>query len=806
MRKYGSILFNAIYRWMSFWIYLGISCIVVSALLIIPLFLYFSKDLPDYQELLKYDPPTISRIYTSEGDLMAELAKERRVFRPFIEIPELVINAFIAAEDQNYYNHPGIDITSIMRAVWQNITNFGKDKNLVGGSTITQQVVKNFLLTNERSISRKIKEAILAYRINKVYSKSRILELYLNQIYLGNGAYGVTSAALAYFNKDLSSITLEEAAMLAALPKAPSSLDPSKNISRVKPRRDWVIDRMFEEGFISKQQAMEAKGKQIKLDSRFNVSVIDNGYYTESTRLALIDMYGHDSVYQDGFSVYTNINIHLQKLADQALRKGLLSYDKRHGYKGPISKIEVADWKNKIKQVEVPAAIGSWQLAVVLGVSAESASIGIRDGSTASILLEDLSWARTRLKNGYVGKSISAPKDVFNVGDVILVSKDEDGLWHLQQIPEANGAIVVMEVKSGKVLAMSGGYSFKESKYNRAIQALRQPGSSFKPFVYLTALEKGFKPTTIIMDEAISISQGPGMPAWEPKNYEGKFLGAITMRKAFEKSRNLATVYLITKVGARSVGEMATRLGVYDKTPAAYYSMALGANETTLMKLTAAYASIASGGIKVTPKLIDLIEDRKGNVIYKSERGVCKGCDFHSQEPAISYALEHLIEPRSNYQMISMLQGAVERGTAVRAKSIGKTVAGKTGTSNEVMDTWFIGFSPDIVVGVFVGHDSPKTLGEKEQGASVALPIFIDFMTNALAKVPDKSFEVPEGLEIMRADYDTGKSKLIDIGKRGVDEPVKYGETLEDEINSETGRDFHITGDENSGDGIDGIY
>ncbi|MFN5381747.1 MAG: penicillin-binding protein 1A, partial [Alphaproteobacteria bacterium] len=518
------MLLQTIYRALAFWSAALLAGVLLVGLFVLPILIYFGKDLPDYKQLTNYDPPTISRIYTSTGELMSELAIERRIYRKIDEIPQVVINAFIAAEDQNYYNHPGIDVFSIIRAGIQNLANIGTERNPVGGSTITQQVVKNFLLTNERSLSRKIKEAILAYRINNVYSKDKILELYLNQIYLGNSAYGVTSAALNYFNKDLKYVTIEEAALIAALPKAPSILDPTKNQERAKARRDWVIDRMREEGYISSDEVKKAQDTPIKLSTRFESSVLDNGYYTESVRLELIERYGFDYVYQEGISAFTNLDKDMQKYADAALRNGLLAYDKKHGYRGPIKTITVkgGDWKSQLNQIETPEAAVSWRLAVVLENAAGALSVGFKDGAKGLIPATNTQWARP------------GGKDNIKVGDVILVGTDKDKAYTLEQLPRVNGGLVAIQPKTGKVLAMSGGYSFKGSKYNRALQALRQPGSTFKPFVYLAALEKGYGPTSIVKDEPISISQGPDKPAWTPKNYEGKFLGEITMRQALE--------------------------------------------------------------------------------------------------------------------------------------------------------------------------------------------------------------------------------------------------------------------------------
>lgn len=738
---------------------------IVGSLLIIPVIVYMSRDLPDYNQLMDYDPPTISRIYSQEGKLMAELAAERRIFTKIDKIPQLVKNAFIAAEDKNFYHHQGIDIMSILRATVQNISNSGSNKSPVGGSTITQQVVKNFLLTNERTITRKIKEAILAYRISQVYSKDRILELYLNQIYLGNGAYGVAMASLGYFNKDMKDLTIEEAAMIAAMPKAPSALDPNNNIQRAKIRRDWVIDRMAEEGFVTATQAEAAKSNNIKLNTRWDNSIQDSGYYTESVRLNIIEHFGANFVYNEGLSVFTNVDKNLQKLADETLREGLTNYDRRHGYRGPLGKIaNISNWKSELAKVVAPAAIGSYKLAAVLSISDNQASIGMLDGSKATIPLENLKWARKAMKEAYIGKAITKASDVLSIGDVVLTDTNQAGAT-LEQIPEVNGALVVIEPKTGKILAMVGGYSFKESKYNRAIQAMRQPGSAFKPVVYLTALENGYLPTSIVNDAPVTVNLGPGQAPWTPKNYEGKFLGPITMRKALEKSRNTSTVRLITALGTKKVAETAVRLGIYSKLPPQHYSMALGSVETTPLKLTGAYAIFASNGLNIHPKLIDRIHDRKGNLIYSSEDVVCDFC-LPSREgaaidpnqlPQISFRGKYVVDPRKNFQMVSLLEGVVQRGTGVRAKSLNRPVAVKTGTSNESLDTWAIGFTPDLVVGVFVGYDAPKTLGKREQGASVALPIFVSFMQKALANMPATPFPVPEGIEFADVDANTGK-------------------------------------------------
>lgn len=761
IKNHMNIVLEKICKFIAFWSSLLLTGVVLCGLFVLPVFIYFSKDLPDYNQLTEYSPPTISRIYSADGALMAELAHERRIFRKISEIPQVVKNAFIAVEDQNYYSHSGIDVISISRAAIQNIMNLGSERNPVGGSTITQQVVKNFLLNNERSISRKIKEAILAYRINKVYTKDRILELYLNQTYLGNGSYGVTQAALSYFNKDLKDVTIEEAALLAAMPKAPSSLDPTRHPEKAKARRDYVIDRMLEEKYVTDAQAQKAKSTPLNLSTRFDHAILDNGYYTETTRLELIDKYGHESAYQDGYSVHTNLDRRLQKFADEALRSGLIEYDRRHGWKGPLKneKFKGDEWKAIIKAFVKPEASGTWKPAIVIAAQADSASVGFKDGSKGSIPLTNMLWARKRLAEQYVGKKIEAATDVLKVGDIILVGTNpQNNTLTLEQIPDANGALVAMQPKTGKVLALVGGYSFKESKYNRVTQAMRQPGSAFKPLVFLAALEANYPPNLIIKDEPVAISQGPGLPMWTPKNIEGKFLGPITMRRALEKSRNLATVRLLTSIGINPVAELSTRLNVY-RNPPHMYSMALGAYETTLLNITTAFATFASNGAEVKPHIIDRVFDRDGKIIYSADNAKCEGCTTLDEEalPKLAYETKYLIDPRTNYQLVSILEGVVERGTGQRAKQLNKTLAGKTGTSNDSNDTWFIGFSPDLVCGIYVGYDNPRTLGKKEQGATLALPIFVNFMKQAISEMPNKEFYPPEGISFAELDGDTGK-------------------------------------------------
>lgn len=816
-------MFNNIFKPFALWCYAIVFFSVLSGLFVLPIFILFSEDLPDYKELQNYNPPTITRIYTYEGDKIAELSKERRVYVDISEIPDTLIKAFLAAEDQNYYSHPGVDIISIARAAIQNIANKGTNKNPVGGSTITQQVVKNFLLTNERTLSRKIKEAILAYRIDKVFTKDKILELYLNQIYLGNGSYGVKSAAIDYFNKSLHNLTIEEAALLAALPKAPSHLDPFKYPKRAKDRRNWVIDRMASEGFITKNEAQDAISNDITLRVKAANNEYKQTYYSEAVRLEVIEQFGKDFLYEKGLTIHTNLVPSLQKIADNALQKGLLTYDKRHGYKGPITniKFQKSEWKEILKKIKPFTAIESWEYAICLSVDDKQAKIGLSNSKTGAINLKDSLWARKRLRDNFIGEKVSSMKNILKRGDLILVSKKKKNIYKLQQIPDANGALVVMQPYTGKVLALSGGFSFDLSNYNRAIQANRQPGSTFKPFVYLSALEKGYSPLSVVKDEPLTISQGEGKPDWTPKNYSGNFMGPITMRTALVKSRNLATIRVLMAAGVDKVAETSERFGIYNNPPK-LLSMALGAHETTLLKMVAGYTIIASDGLKITPSLINRINDANGKLIYSTDRRKCIGCfpetpDQHLSSfavPSLEINSQRIVNPQTNYQLLSMLTGVVENGTGRRAKVVGKTLAGKTGTSNKSNDTWFIGFSPDLVAGVYIGYDAPQTLGHYENGAVTALPIFADFMKAALKEVEDKNFPIPDGVEIIEIDKDTGQPvNMFTNSANKIKEALKsqeienYKEILEEQIESRINDEIlDDTFYSNQSDEISGIY
>ena len=770
-------------------------------------FYHYGRGLPDYQQLADYEPPTVTRIHAGDGRLIAEYAIEKRVFVPVDAIPKRVINAFIAAEDKNFYTHPGIDFMGILRAAVINLQNIGTDRRPTGGSTITQQVAKNFLLTSEVSLERKIKEAILSFRIEHSLSKDRILELYLNEIYLGFGSYGVAAAALNYFNKSLDELTIAEAAFLAALPKAPNNYNPVRRPEAAVARRDWVIDRMEEDGYISEAAATAAKTQPLVVHNPDDSLFENAGYFVEEVRRELLSRYGENGLYEGGLSVRTTLDTHLQEIARRELRKGLVAYDRRHGWRGPITRVPLAeDWQAQLKTIEPPPGLDPWLLAIVLGVDKSGAKIGLLTGETGTIPFAELRWGRKVLEDQRYGNPPGKPSDVLQVGDVIAVEKvtktsdDKDyppDTYGLRQIPNVNGAIVALDPHTGRVLAMSGGYSFDASQFNRATQALRQPGSAFKPFVYYTALQAGFTPSTLILDAPIVIDQGPGLPLWKPENYNREFLGPVPMRIGIEKSRNLMTVRLAQTIGMEKIVQTAEKFGIVDQMPE-QLSMSLGAADTTLLRMVTAYAMFVNGGKRITPTLIDRVQDRHGKTIFKHDNRPCEGCQVdgipeHFTVPEIPDTREQIADPRSAYQIVSMLEGVVQRGTGIRIRAVGKPLAGKTGTTNDSFDTWFIGFSPDLAVGVYVGFDDPRTLGLKETGSSVAVPIFRDFMAEALKDKPAIPFRVPPGVMLVRVDHSDGlpaspgdKNVILEAFKPGT-EPTKRGPVINGESVSSTG-------------------
>jgi penicillin-binding protein 1A len=732
---------------------------------------YFGRDLPDYQQLTDYQPSIVSRVYAGDGRLLAEYATEKRVFVPVKEMPPLLIHAFLAAEDKNFYTHSGIDPVAMLRAGVTDVMRIATRRRPVGASTITQQVAKNFLVGSELSYQRKIKEALVALRMEKVLGKDRILELYLNEIYLGGGTYGVAAAAINYFNKSLDELSIDQAAFLAALPKGPNNYNPQRYPEAAKGRRDWVIGQMFDAGFITSEQAAAAQAVPITLRRRDDTEVVTASYFTEEVRRDLLAHYGENALYQSGLAVRTSLDPKLQTIADRALRAGLVNYDRRHGWRGAVAHIDpTGEWRPRLVTVAPPGGTveARWALAVVLAATPDSLSIGLADDSRGTIPVEEMRWARKPLPGGELGPVPRQPGDVLHPGDVVLVEAlgtpaakaAKPPLYTLRQVPDVSGAVVALDPHTGRVLALSGGFSYELSQFDRAIQAHRQIGSAIKPFVYLTAMDHGFTPSSVLLDEPFVVDQGFGLPKWKPSNYTHKFYGPLTLRVGVEQSRNLITARLGEAVGLDPIAETIERFGIIDHVPR-QYAQVLGAGETTPLRLTTAYAMLVNGGKRITPTLIDRIQDRNGVTIYRADQRPCEGCqtaEWQNQpEPDVPDNREQIADPLSAYQIVSILQGVVDRGTGRTVASVGKPLAGKTGTTNDSDDTWFVGFSPDLAFGVFVGYDSPKSLGAHETGASVAAPVFRDFMSAALKDKPAIPFRIPPGIRLVRVDATTGQ-------------------------------------------------
>ena len=725
-------------------------------------FQYYAAELPDHARLADYEPPIATRIYAADGRFLTEYAREKRVFVPIEAIPARVQNAFIAAEDQHFRRHLGVDPLSIAAAAVANIERWRDDRRPRGASTITQQVAKNFLLTNELSLERKIKEAILALRLERTFSKDHILELYLNEIYLGERAYGVAAAALAYFGKGLDELTLAEAAFLAGLPRAPSLYDPEDNPEGARERRRYVLDRMLADGYIGAEAHRRADAAPLAAASGPGRDTARGAYFADEVRRRLQRSYGDADLFEAGFAVRTTLDAELQAITSEALRNGLHAYDRRRGYAGPVATIAPDEgWPEALDAVEKPARLGgSWSYAVVLELAGADAVIGLEDGRIERLEGADLGWARPITDAGRRGPAPGAVGDILAPGDVVIVREVEPGRFGLRQVPRVEGAVVALDPNTGRVLALSGGFSFRHSAFNRATQALRQPGSAFKPFVYLAALEYGYTPQTVVDDAPVRIPQGPGLPMWEPRNYGGDFLGPSALRTGLEKSRNLMTVRLAQAMGMGDVVEVAQRFGI-QRGLMPVPSAALGSNEVTLLDLTAAYGAFANGGKEITPHLVARIQDREGRTLAKADDRACQRCSMAAYDrgppPVVPDDREQLADPRHTYQIVSMLQGVIQRGTGARANRLGRPLAGKTGTTNDAKDVWFIGFGPDLVVGVYVGYDQPRSLGERATGSSIALPIWIDVMERALEDEPIRPFPVPPGLRLVSVPHAGGR-------------------------------------------------
>ena len=728
--------------------------ILISLLLILSVFTLsilwsFSSKIPDYKFLKNYKPPVSSKVYSGDGMLVADFSREKRVFVPYETIPKNVINSFLSAEDKNFFNHPGVDAKGVIRAIINNISNIKNSKRLEGASTITQQVAKNFLLTNEVSLNRKIKEAILAFRIERTLSKERILELYLNQIYLGGGSYGVAAASLEYFDKSIKDLDYTEAALLAALPKAPSRYNPYKNVKLAKFRRDLVLKNLFENNYIGYNEYVDLKQKKIKLKKNKKIFLEDSQYYIEDVRKKIINDLGFDKLYKQGLNINTPIDLNLQSLATDALRKGLIEYDERKGWRGPILNIKNynKDWSKNLNKYNLEKSI-NWEIAIIKDLSDYHATLETKKGNEGIIKYDDISWTKKNIK------------ELFEIGDLIYVEKITDNSFSLKQEPLVNGGIVVMDPYTGRVLALSGGFSFKKSEFNRSTQALRQPGSAFKPFVYALALENDYTPSTLVLDAPLVLDQGEDLKLWKPQNYGKKFYGLSTLRTGLEKSRNLMTVRIAQDLGVDKIINFSKKLGIYEN-PEEILSISLGSTETTLLKLTSAYSAFVNGGKLVSPILIDRIQDSEGNTIVNNELRKCLNCNeisyLSKNYPKIKDDYEQIFSQQTAYQMTSILEGVILRGTGKKLKSLNLDIGGKTGTTNKNTDTWFIGFTSDLVIGVYVGLDNPQPLGKNETGAKTALPIFKYFLQSSINKSQARPFKVPNDIVMMVVDPNTGQ-------------------------------------------------
>ena len=759
--------------------------LILTCTIFVSSIIILSVNLPDYTHLKNYKPSILTRVHNSSGELVKEYSNQYRVFIPIDAVPDIIKFAFISAEDKNFYNHSGIDPLGIVRAFVNNMKNIFTDRRPQGASTITQQVAKNFLLSDELSLTRKIKEAILAIKIETAFSKNRILELYLNQIYLGSGTYGIAAASSKYFNKPIQKISIEEAAYLAALPKAPSNYHPVKNYEKAIARRNWVLNRMYANKLINEIEYNTSLKKKLVISKNNVNKKYSSDYYSEEVRRKIIDIFGEYELYNGGLSIRTSLDSNLQNIVTRALQKGLIAYDRRHGYRGPIENIDFKDWYSYVSNKYTKPTL--FDYARIIKINSNEIKVENQNQEHFNINIKGHDWLRKYISSNYVGTKITNFNEVFKVNDIIYFSKNIKNQYQIEQIPKINGAVIVMDPYSGRVLAMSGGFDFRLSSFNRAIQARRQPGSAFKPFVYLAALENGFQPNTMILDAPFVIDQGERLGKWKPENYGKKFYGPSPLRKGIENSRNLMTIRIAQYLGMEKISEIANRSGILEEMPN-ILSMALGAGETTLIDITKAYTAFANGGIKINPIFIDKIQDRRGKTIYKADLAKCIDClkpySEINTKPTIIDKEELIFSPPHAYQITSMLKGAVDRGTGKKTKFSGIEIAGKTGTTNNNTDAWFIGYTSDLIIGVYTGFDKPLSLGKRETGSSVAVPIFRGIMNEYLSKKNSLPFRVPQGIELIKTDINTGKIVINDnantiyeaFGKN--DKMNPFGETL----------------------------
>ncbi len=756
---------------------ISISLLLLTGISIVSILWAYSNEIPDYKFLKNYKPAVSSKVYSGDGELVADFSKQKRVFVPFNSIPKNVIYAFLSAEDKNFFSHPGVDAKGVIRATINNISNIISSKRLEGASTITQQVAKNFLLTNEVSINRKIKEAILAFRIERALSKERILELYLNQIYLGSGAYGVAAASLEYFDKSIRDLNYSEAALLAALPKAPSRYNPYNDLNLAKFRRNLVLKNLLENDYLNNESYEKFKNEKINLKKKKKIYLEDAQYYIEDVRKSIIEILSYDKVYNQGFNINTPIDLELQKIATKSLRDGLISYDKRKGWRGPLINIKYKnEWFKDLNRFYLENSI-NWKLAIVKKLNKFSAIIETQDKVDGVIEFKDISWTKKEFNK------------LLKNGDVVYVKELKDKKFSLMQLPKVNGGIVVMDPYTGRILALSGGFSFKESEFNRATQAKRQPGSAFKPFVYALALENKFTPTSLVLDAPLVLDQGEDLKMWKPENYGKKFYGPSTLRVGLEKSRNLMTVRIAQNLGLEKIINLSKQLKIYDN-PEELLSISLGSAETTLLRLASAYSVFVNGGKLVDPIIIDRIQDSEGNTIYNNDQRKCFNCDeisyLSNDYPEIKNNYKQIFSPETAYQMTTILEGVVQRGTAKKLRDLELNIAGKTGTTNKNTDTWFIGFTSDLLIGVYIGYDNPAPLGKYETGSKTALPVFKSFIKDSVKKSDARPFKAAKGTVMMVVDPSTGqkakftsKNTIIEVFKKEnvVDSKVIFSNT-----------------------------
>jgi penicillin-binding protein 1A len=824
-------------RFLGFLFAAGTVLFLVGVAVVAGAIWHFSKDLPDYSQLQDYEPPVMTRVHAADGALLGEYSKERRLYLPIQAVPKLVINAFLAAEDKNFYEHGGIDYSGMARAALLYAQNFGSNRRPQGASTITQQVAKNFLLTNEVSFTRKIKEALLAMRIERAYSKDKILELYLNEIYLGLGAYGIAAASLVYFDKSVNELTVAEASYLAALPKAPAALHPVRNRDRAIERRNYVVDRLLENGWIKQADADKARKDPLVVTNRSNAAHIFAGeYFAEEVRRDIFERYGEKKLYEGGLSVRTTLDPKLQAIARKTMAAGLVNFDETQGWRGATSKLDITgDWGLKLAEVKSLSDIAPWRMAVVLETSEQSARIGfqpgrelggavMKDRQTGNITLDGVRWAKS-VSGAARGRTPTAVSQVLSPGDIIyadpLIGKDGspvEGQYRLRQLPEVSGAMVAMDPSTGRVLAMVGGFSFDQSQFNRATQAYRQPGSTIKPIVYASALDNGYTPSSVLVDGPIEIDQGQGGGIWRPDNFSvGHYRGPTTLREALKWSLNTVTVRLAQDIGMPLIGEYAKRFGVYDELPN-YLSYALGTGETTVLRMVTAYSMLANGGRRVKSTLIDRIQDRYGHTIFKHDARECRGCDApegwkNQPEPQLVDHREQVLDVMTAYQITSMMEGVVQGGTAAVMREVGKPIAGKTGTTTDGKDLWFVGFSPDLVVGLYLGYDKPRSLGRSAQGGHTAAPIARDFMKLALADKPAIPFRIPVGIKLVWVDPKTGLRAGPGDSGRAIREAFKPGTAPSDNyaaigVADDEGRSLNVAPDDRAimRPGTGGLY